>query len=172
MITGSASSAGVSAEAKHGSQVPFNHGLFDEALMARCWFDKSINNHPTLTSKGMIASATSDEHASSHRSSQLTLALVDTPVQPTIRVGQKEPAPIAKARAARAERDAISAGARLASPAGRTLLVADVFVPRSNAAKSRTLPARFRHFNRKIVVFANGSIAPLQEIKARYRVLM
>ncbi len=62
-------------------------------------------------------------------------------------------------------------GARIATPGGRLLCVNDVFVPKHNYEKSRELPARFRTFSRKVVVFDNGSIAPLQEIQRHYRVM-
>lgn len=59
-------------------------------------------------------------------------------------------------------------GAQLASPAGRLLRVHDVFVPRHNQEKSRAIPTQFRHMSRKVVVFDNGSIAPLKEIQQYY----
>ncbi|MFT5082973.1 MAG: hypothetical protein ACI9Y1_001010 [Lentisphaeria bacterium] len=63
----------------------------------------------------------------------------------------------------------LNTGDQLASPAGRALQVADIFVPRSNREKSKTLPSRFRSLNRKIVIFVNGSMAPLADIEANYR---
>ena len=63
----------------------------------------------------------------------------------------------------------LASGDKVASPAGRLLLVEDVFVPRSNREKSRTLPSQFRNLNRKVVVFKNGSLAPLKEIQTHYR---
>ncbi len=65
----------------------------------------------------------------------------------------------------------LTVGDRLASPAGRLLKVADVFVPRHNRDKSRAIPSQFRHLNRKVVVFANGAIAPLRDIQARYKIV-
>ncbi len=65
----------------------------------------------------------------------------------------------------------LSRGDLVTSPAGRRLLVKDVFVPRSNRMKSQELPARFRTLSRKVVLFKNGSVAPLQEIQANYTVV-
>lgn len=66
----------------------------------------------------------------------------------------------------------LSQGDWVASPAGRRLLVEDIFVPRSNKVKSRILPARFRSLGRKIVVFQNGSISPLKDVQAHYSVVV
>ncbi len=65
----------------------------------------------------------------------------------------------------------LSSGDMVSSPAGRSLKVADVFVPRHNRDKSETIPSRFRNFNRKVVVFDNGSIAPLTDIKYNYKLI-
>lgn len=66
----------------------------------------------------------------------------------------------------------LSSGDTLSSPAGRSLKVADVFVPRSNREKSQSIPSQFRNFNRKVVVFENGSIAPLKDIKYYYTLIV
>jgi len=63
----------------------------------------------------------------------------------------------------------LNTGDLVRSPAGRQLEVHDVFVPRHNLEKSRDIPAQFRGMNRKIVVFHNGSMAPLREIQAIYQ---
>ncbi len=68
--------------------------------------------------------------------------------------------------------NALSCGDHVASPSGRHLQVDDVFVPKHNKEKSHNLPARFRSFNRKIVIFKNGAIAPLKEVQANYQVLV
>lgn len=68
------------------------------------------------------------------------------------------------------EHKALSQGDQVTSPGGRLLLVDDVFVPRSNQMKSRSLPARFRSLNRKVVVFKNGSIAALHDIQCNYKI--
>jgi len=65
----------------------------------------------------------------------------------------------------------LSVGDKLTSPAGRLLKVMDVFVPRNNLHKSKSIPSQYRNFNRKIVIFANGSIAPLREIQAQYKIV-
>lgn len=81
------------------------------------------------------------------------------------------PLPCAHAFATKSKDQAreICSGTRLTSPGGRLLRVRDVFVPKSNSEKSKTLPAQFRHLARKIVVFDNGSIAPLSEVQNFYR---
>ncbi|WP_086931831.1 hypothetical protein [Agarilytica rhodophyticola] len=66
----------------------------------------------------------------------------------------------------------LSMGDKVTSPAGRLLRVADIFVPRSNKDKSRSIPAQFRTMSHKIVIFENGSMAPLREIKSHYKVVM
>lgn len=65
----------------------------------------------------------------------------------------------------------IVAGMKLSSPAGRLLLVSDVFVPKNDPCKGRNLPASFRSASRKVVVFSDGSLAPLAEVKQRFHVL-
>ncbi|MFL0809243.1 MAG: hypothetical protein K6L76_02395 [Agarilytica sp.] len=65
----------------------------------------------------------------------------------------------------------LNKGDRVESPGGRQLLVDEVFVPRYNQEKGHSLPARFRQCSRKVVVFHNGSIAPLQDIKAHYKII-
>ncbi|MGQ9424486.1 hypothetical protein ACXYTJ_00880 [Gilvimarinus sp. F26214L] len=62
-------------------------------------------------------------------------------------------------------------GTALSSPAGRRLEVGDVFVPRNEAGKSRSLPSSFRHLGRKVVVFRDGSIAALAEVRRSFRVI-
>lgn len=59
-------------------------------------------------------------------------------------------------------------GMPITSPGGRRLEVGDVFVPKHNLTKSRSLPPSFRNVARKIVVFSNGSIAPLAEVQQRF----
>lgn len=61
-------------------------------------------------------------------------------------------------------------GKKVISPAGRYLIVDDVFVPKNNVVKSRELPSRFRNLSRKLVVFMDGSMAPLAEIQSVYRI--
>ncbi len=65
----------------------------------------------------------------------------------------------------------LTQGTPISTPGGRVLIVNDVFVPKHNHEKSRDLPARFRSLSRKVVVFDNGSIAPLQEIHRHYRIV-
>lgn len=60
-------------------------------------------------------------------------------------------------------------GMSITSPGGRRLEVGDVFVPRHDVSKSRLLPPSFRHVARKVVVFRDGSIAPLAEVRQRFR---
>ena len=62
-------------------------------------------------------------------------------------------------------------GDRVESPGGRLLMVDDIFVPRHDREKGQRLPSRFRQSPRKIVVFQNGSIAPLQDIQANYKIV-
>lgn len=62
----------------------------------------------------------------------------------------------------------IDCGVQLASPAGRLLRVKDIFVPRHNKSKGEMLPSRYRNHARKVVVFENGTLAPLSEIEKRY----
>ena len=59
-------------------------------------------------------------------------------------------------------------GMPITSPGGRRLEVGDVFVPKHDATKSRVLPPSFRHLSRKVVVFRDGSIAPLAEVRSRF----
>ncbi|PCK03560.1 MAG: hypothetical protein COA42_20680 [Alteromonadaceae bacterium] len=63
----------------------------------------------------------------------------------------------------------IASGTRVLSPGGRPLVVDAVFVPKHDASNGRRVPSRFRHLSRKLVVFADGSMAPLAEIKAYYQ---
>jgi len=66
----------------------------------------------------------------------------------------------------------IEPGVKIASPAGRRLEVGDIFVPRNDQTKGRQLPASFRNMGRKVVVFRDGSIAPLAEVKRRFRAVI
>jgi len=59
-------------------------------------------------------------------------------------------------------------GMPITSPGGRRLEVGDIFVPRHDLTKSRLLPPSFRNIARKVVVFRDGSIAPLTEVKQRF----
>ena len=59
-------------------------------------------------------------------------------------------------------------GMPITSPGGRRLEVDDIFVPRHDLMKSRLLPPSFRNIARKVVVFRDGSIAPLAEVKQRF----
>lgn len=59
-------------------------------------------------------------------------------------------------------------GFALQSPGGRRLEVGDIFVPRHDHIKSQKLPASFRNHSRKIVLFRDGSIAPLADVKRRF----
>jgi hypothetical protein len=63
-------------------------------------------------------------------------------------------------------------GMPITSPGGRRLEVGDVFVPRHDVTKSRSLPPSFRHVARKVVVFRDGSIAPLSEVKQRFHCVL
>ena len=60
-------------------------------------------------------------------------------------------------------------GMPITSPGGRRLEVDAIFVPKHDVTKSRLLPPSFRHVGRKVVVFRDGSIAPLAEVKQRFR---
>jgi len=60
-------------------------------------------------------------------------------------------------------------GVPVTSPGGRTLEISDIFVPRHELSKSTRLPSSFRNLSRKVVVFNDGSIAPLAEVKQRFR---
>ena len=62
----------------------------------------------------------------------------------------------------------LSPGMPITSPGGRRLEVDAVFVPKHDMAKSRSLPPSFRNVGRKVVVFRDGSIAPLAEVKQRF----
>lgn len=59
-------------------------------------------------------------------------------------------------------------GIPVTSPGGRRLEIGDIFVPRHDTRKSRSLPPSFRYLTRKVVVFKDGSIAPLAEVKQRF----
>ena len=60
-------------------------------------------------------------------------------------------------------------GTELTSPGGRRLEISDIFVPRNDVLKGRQLPPSFRQLGRKIVVFRDGSMVPLTEVKQRFR---
>ncbi len=62
-------------------------------------------------------------------------------------------------------------GVQVASPAGRLLRVKDIFVPRHDKSKGELLPSRYRNHARKVVVFENGTLAPLSEIEKRYTLI-
>lgn len=62
-------------------------------------------------------------------------------------------------------------GTPISSPAGRRLEIGDIFVPRNDQEKSRSLPTSFRNLGRKVVVFRDGSIAPLADVKRSFRVV-
>lgn len=59
----------------------------------------------------------------------------------------------------------ITPGTQLTSPGGRLVQVCDVFVPRNHAQKGRDLPASFRSARRKVVVFSDGSLASLADVR-------
>ena len=63
-------------------------------------------------------------------------------------------------------------GTELTSPGGRRLQVSDIFVPRNDILKGRQLPTSFRQLGRKIVLFRDGSVVPLAEVKQRFHVSM
>lgn len=63
----------------------------------------------------------------------------------------------------------LSPGQIVSSPGGRNLKIGDIFVPKNNSAKSHMLPPQYRSLSRKIVVFSNGSVAKLRDVKERYR---
>lgn len=63
-------------------------------------------------------------------------------------------------------------GMPITSPGGRRLEVDDIFVPRHDLTKGRSLPPSFRNVARKVVVFRDGSIAPLSEVRQRFHVLL
>lgn len=68
-----------------------------------------------------------------------------------------------------AENIQVKPGMPVASPGGRRLEVGDVFVPRNERAKGQSLPTSFRNLPRKVVVFKDGSIAPLADVKRYFR---
>ncbi len=59
-------------------------------------------------------------------------------------------------------------GMPITSPGGRRLEVGEIFVPKHDLTKSRVLPPSFRGLSRKVVVFRDGSIAPLAEVRQRF----
>lgn len=62
-------------------------------------------------------------------------------------------------------------GMPITSPAGRQLEIGDIFVPKNDQAKGRRLPTSFRNLARKVVVFRDGSIAPLADVKRCFKVV-
>lgn len=67
-----------------------------------------------------------------------------------------------------AENIQIRPGMPVTSPGGRRLEVGDVFVPRNDKLKGRCLPSAFRQLGRKVVVFKDGSIAPLADVRRHF----
>ena len=65
----------------------------------------------------------------------------------------------------------VSPGIRLRSPAGRLLEVSDVFVPRNNPDKITLVSTLFRNSSRNVVVFKNGSMTTLSDVRARYQLV-
>ena len=63
-------------------------------------------------------------------------------------------------------------GMPITSPGGRRLEVGEIFVPKHDLTKSRVLPPSFRGLGRKVVVFRDGSIAPLAEVKQRFHCII
>lgn len=63
-------------------------------------------------------------------------------------------------------------GTHLTSPGGRRLEISDIFVPRNDVAKGRQLPPSFRQLGRKVVVFRDGSLASLAEVRQRFHLSM
>lgn len=63
-------------------------------------------------------------------------------------------------------------GVPLTSPGGRILEIGDIFVPRHDMNKGARLPSSFRNLSRKVVVFKDGSIAPLAEVKRRFHAVL
>jgi hypothetical protein len=79
--------------------------------------------------------------------------------------------PVVRKRAMLAENIQLKPGMPVASPGGRRLEIEDVFVPRNDQGRSRSLPAAFRYLPRKVVVFRDGSVASLAEVKRGFKIL-
>jgi hypothetical protein len=61
-------------------------------------------------------------------------------------------------------------GIKVVSPAGRSLIVQNVFVPKTNQGLAAKLPPRFRALSRKVVVFQDSSVMPLSEMQTLWRI--
>ncbi|NIB43893.1 hypothetical protein HBA55_30100 [Pseudomaricurvus alkylphenolicus] len=61
----------------------------------------------------------------------------------------------------------VNPGDVLITPGSRHLMVSDVFVPRNSPGVR--VPSQFRSYARKIVMFQNGTVAPLADVKRHYR---
>lgn len=142
---------------RDGERAPFNHSLFSD------------DDFPDFSSVARLRSSTRAGIKLREKAELAEASATDTRSTGKIATGIAGTAE--KSLSSASNRRPLCAGDKVTSPAGRQLLVADIFVPRSNADKSRTLPSQFRNLSRKVVVFANGSIAPLQDIKAHYRLI-
>ena len=60
-------------------------------------------------------------------------------------------------------------GIKVVSPAGRSLIVSNVFVPKTNQVLAAKLPSRFRALGRKVVVFQDSSVMPLSEMQTMWK---